>query len=120
MPRPFSIRCSHFELRHSQFEILPLIPKLNTLRQRQLRAPVDRVRLSAHVGLPRVAARLATAAGFFLTSIALTILARNTSNSESKIDQIKVEGQKDPGTVLDTDKAPEAKKPEGPVVPKPE
>lgn len=68
--------------------------------------------------LSRATAMLA--AGFFLTSIALTILARNTSNSESKIDQIKVEGQKDPGTVLDTDKAPEAKKPEGPVVPKPE
>src|ERR1700731_4231599 len=37
-------------------------PKLNSLRQRQLRRPVDSVRLPPHVSFPRVAARLAPAA----------------------------------------------------------
>ncbi len=60
------------------------------------------------------------AAGFFITSIALTVLARTTTTNESKIDSIKVEGQKDPGKVLDQIKPAEKKQPEGPVVPKPE
>ena len=60
------------------------------------------------------------AAGFFITSIALTIIARTTTNSESKIDAIKVEGQKDAGKVLDQLKPVEKKAPEGPVVPKAE
>lgn len=72
------------------------------------------------------------AGGFFLTSIALTILARNATTVESKIDSIKVEAPKDAGKVLDgltpskadtpatpvTPGAP-AKQPDGPVVPTP-
>ncbi len=66
---------------------------------------------------------------FFLTSIALTVIARNASNTESKIDNISVDGPAEPGSVLDglppvksdapaTPAAPKA--PEGPVVPTPE
>ena len=60
------------------------------------------------------------AAAFFITSIALTILARGPASTESKIDSIKVEGKKEPGKVIDSiaPVAPETKT-EGPVVPKP-
>lgn len=72
------------------------------------------------------------AGAFFLTSIALTVIARNASNTESKIDNISVDGPAQPGSVLDglppeksdtpatpaTPAAPKA--PEGPVVPTPE
>jgi hypothetical protein len=47
--------------RGSQFE-------LDALRERQLLAPVDRIGLAAHVGLPGVGARLATAARFLLAA----------------------------------------------------
>ena len=40
----------------------------DSLRERQVAAPVDRVRLPAHVGLPRVRARLAAAAGLLLAA----------------------------------------------------
>ena len=45
-----------------------LLPKRDSLRQRQRIRPVDRVRLPAHVGLPRVRSRLAAAAGFLLAA----------------------------------------------------
>lgn len=74
------------------------------------------------------------AAAFFVTSIALTILARTESGTDSKLDSIKIDAPKDAGSVLDglppaktpagtpadTPAAPAEKAPEGPVVPKPE
>lgn len=67
------------------------------------------------------------AACFFLTSIALTVIARNSTTTESKIDAIKVDGPKDAGKVLDglapVTPAPPKKtdtKLDGPVVPKPD
>lgn len=66
------------------------------------------------------------AAAFFVTSIALTILARTDSGTDSKLDAIKVDAPKDAGSVLDglppakTPAAPTEKAPEGPVVPQPE
>ncbi len=64
---------------------------------------------------------------FFLTSIALTVIARNNSTAESKIDAIKIDGPKDAGKVLDglapVTPAPPKKtdtKLDGPVVPKPD
>jgi len=59
------------------------------------------------------------AAAFFLTSIALTILARTSTNTESKIDSIKVDGPKDAGKVIDALSPPPETKTEGPVVPTP-
>lgn len=60
------------------------------------------------------------AALFFLTSIALTVLARTNTATESKIDAIKVDGPKDAGKVTDG-LVPAAKSPaEGPVVPTPD
>ena len=56
------------------------------------------------------------AAGFFLTSIALTILARTSTTSSSKIDAIKVEDVKTPAKA--TDKPAPAEQPKAPVVPK--
>src|SRR5262245_40152563 len=43
-------------------------PEFNPLRQWQRIGPVDRVRLTAHVGLPGVRAGLAAAAGLFLAA----------------------------------------------------
>ena len=60
------------------------------------------------------------AAGFFLTSIALTILARTSADTESKLDAIKVDAPKETGKVLDQIAPVTPKQPEGPVVPKPE
>ena len=61
------------------------------------------------------------AACFFVTSIGLTVLARTNTTSESKIDAIKVDGQKKSGKVLDGLVPPVApKKQDGPVVPTPE
>lgn len=60
------------------------------------------------------------AAGFFITSITLTIMARTSTTEESKIDNIKVEGKQDAGTPPAPPKPEEAKQPETPVVPKPE
>jgi preprotein translocase subunit SecG len=61
------------------------------------------------------------AACFFMTSIGLTVIARNNTTSESKIDAIKVDGQKKSGKVLDgLVPAAEPKKQDGPVVPTPE
>src|SRR3954471_24701522 len=45
-----------------------LFTEPDPLRERQLGRPVDGVRLPAHVQLPAVAARLAAAAGFLLTT----------------------------------------------------
>ena len=45
-----------------------LFPKRNPLRQRQRVRPVDRVRLPAHVGFPRVGSGLAAAAGFLFAA----------------------------------------------------
>src|SRR5215469_14661459 len=42
--------------------------ELDPLRERQLAAPVDRVGLAAHVGLPGVRAGLAAAAGVLLST----------------------------------------------------
>src|ERR1039457_5230967 len=42
--------------------------EFDALRQRQLAGPVERVGLPPHVGLPRVAARFAAAAGILLTT----------------------------------------------------
>src|SRR5690606_34616299 len=42
--------------------------ELDPLRQRQLRRPVDGVRLAAHVLLPRIRTRLAAAAGFLFAT----------------------------------------------------
>src|SRR5690349_10991801 len=42
--------------------------ELDALRQRKFRAVVDRCGLPSHVNLPRVAAALATAAGFLLAA----------------------------------------------------
>ena len=56
------------------------------------------------------------AAGFFLTSIALTVLARTSTTSSSKIDAIKVEGAETPAK--ETGKAVPEKQPEGPAAPK--
>ena len=61
------------------------------------------------------------AACFFLSSIGLTILARTSTTSESKIDAIKVDGPKKSGKVLDGLVPPAApKKQDGPVVPTPD
>lgn len=63
------------------------------------------------------------AAAFFVTSIALTIIARTSNNQDSKLDAIKVDAPKDPGSVLDglpPAKTPEPKAPDAPVVPQPE
>lgn len=68
-------------------------------------------------------------AGFFLTSIALTVLARTSVTSESKIDAISLDGPVD--ATIDTSKLPGGvkivtppktapKKIEGPVIPTPE
>src|ERR1035437_1621935 len=42
--------------------------EFDALRQRQLAGPIERIGLPAHVGLPRVAARFAPAAGIFLAA----------------------------------------------------
>lgn len=47
---------------------IPSRRELDTLRQRQFRRVVNRVGGPPHVGLPRVGARLAAAAGFFLAA----------------------------------------------------
>jgi len=62
------------------------------------------------------------AACFFASSIGLTVLARTTTTSESKIDAIKVDGPKKAGKVLDGIPTPPAapKKLDGPVVPIPD
>ena len=61
------------------------------------------------------------AACFFMSSIGLTILARTSTTSESKIDAIKVDGTKKSGKVLDGLVPPSApKKQDGPVVPTPD
>ena len=46
----------------------PLYIELNTLSERELRAPIDGVRLAPHVGLPRIRAGFAAAAGVLLTA----------------------------------------------------
>ena len=46
----------------------PLDLELDALRERQLAAPVDRVGLAAHVGLPGIRAGLASAAGVLLAA----------------------------------------------------
>lgn len=58
------------------------------------------------------------AAGFFLTSIALTVLARTSTNTESKIDSIKVEKTIEAAPPIVPEK-PAPKKTEGPVIPSP-
>ncbi|GJM00320.1 MAG: hypothetical protein DHS20C07_19990 [Methyloligella sp.] len=62
------------------------------------------------------------AACFFLSSIGLTVLGRNATTTESKIDAIKVDGPKKSGKVLDGLPTPPAapKKLDGPVVPTPD
>ena len=55
------MRCAGRGTGRSHFEA-------DSLRQRQRRAIVDRVGRAAHVRLPGVRARLATAAGFFFTT----------------------------------------------------
>src|SRR5207244_1060741 len=42
--------------------------EFNPLRQRQLRRKIDRVRLTAHIHLPRIAPAFASAASFFFTA----------------------------------------------------
>src|ERR1700722_4874850 len=46
----------------------PSYIELNSLRERQLRAPIDGVRLAPHVGLPRIRARFTAAARVFLAA----------------------------------------------------
>src|SRR5437870_12946255 len=49
--------------------------ELDPLRQRQFRRPVNRVRLAPHVRLPRIAPRLAPAAGVLLAAESAVIVS---------------------------------------------
>src|SRR5580704_14816579 len=69
MPRPSAAHASRCACRGAEARRRRLLRRdleLDSLRQRQVAAPVHRVGLAAHVGLPGIRARFAAAAGVLL------------------------------------------------------